>query len=271
MIVRTSFVVAIALLVLPGISRAAAQEHAPSARPKAGAGTGRIEGRVLKLADASHLPELRVRRIELYLADSPRKSAQVEVDEDGTFIFEGVPSGRVRINPVLRVGDDQGDVKVSSALFLPTIIRAGETTRLTLFGKGRPVAGRVVLPGHIKPEHGRVRLQLLAPPFRTMTDRNGRITPGWRAYSVLTARPLEAELDGEGRFRIEGVREGHYRITAVAPVEGEPVGLSFDGVAEPGYPHVEWGKLTIPLAADGGSDKPYDLGALSFKLPPKDR
>ena len=271
MIVRT-LLVATALLVPLDLLRATAQEHAPSAGPTADPQTGRIEGRVRPLPDAGPLPNVRVRSIQLYL-DSPREFARVEVDEDGRFAFEGVRPGGARINPVLQVGDDPGHVTLSSALLLPTTVRAGETTRLTLFGNGRPVAGRVELPGHVEPRHGRVTLQLLAPPFRARTDRNGRIThgPGWRAYSVLTARELAAELDGQGRFLLEGVREGNYRIKAVALVEGQPVDLSFDRVSEHGHLHVDRGKLTVPLATDGGGDKPYDLGTLGFTLPSRSR
>ena len=94
------------------------------------------------------------------------------------------------------------------------------------------------------------------------------MSPEYQVYSLLTANRLEAPLDAEGRFRIEGVREGNYRIgVKIADASGES--LVFKGIKEEGYPNVEHGKLTIPFMDGGESDKPHDLGSLQFALSSK--
>jgi hypothetical protein len=214
------------------------------------------------LPNVEHLPKVSPHSIELYVGDSGRRFSKIEVDSEGHFVFEDVPSGRVRLHPVFRVGSDEQDVVLSSALKVPAIVRKGETLEIARLGKGRPIVGRIVLPAGFKTESVRVGLKLLAPPVRAF---RGQVVD---VYSVLTANALESRLDAEGRFRIEDVREGNYWIKAQV-VDDESKSLIFNAVEKRGYPSVEYSKLTVPFMAGGESDKPHDLGSLKFDLRPR--
>jgi hypothetical protein len=203
-----------------------------------------------------------VRSIELFEKDSGRPSSKAEVDSEGHFVFEDVPAGRVRLQPLFRVGESDYDVSCSSALLLPAILRSEEPLQITLFGKGRPIVGKVVLPPEVKPERVRIWLGLPAPPARTLRGATLDL------YSVLKANALESPVDAEGRFRIEGVREGNYWIHATN-LDDSSKPLFFSGVEVAGHPHVEYSKLTVPFMEGGQSDKPHDLGSLKFELRPK--
>src|SRR5262245_49878975 len=163
--------------------------------------TGRIEGRVLEVPSVADRPKLTVRSIELFEKDSGRPFSKAEVDSEGHFVFEDVPAGRVRLQPLFRVGESDYDVSCSSALLLPAILRSEAPLQITLFGKGRPIVGKVVLPPEVKPERVRIWLGLPAPPARTLRGATLDL------YSLLKANALESPVDAEGRFRIEGVRE----------------------------------------------------------------
>jgi hypothetical protein len=176
----------------------------------------------------------------------------------------------VKLQPVFRVGAAERGVTSPSALLVPAHLRPDETLKITFLGGGRPIVGKILLPPGVQSDSIRVWLRLLEPPFRTFHDREGRIvqSPEYQVYSVLTANGLESPLDAEGRFRIEGVREGNYRIgVKIADASGES--LVFKGIKEEGYPNVEHGIITIPYMDGGESDKPHDLGSLQFALSSK--
>jgi hypothetical protein len=235
-----------------------------AAEPKAEQKMGRIEGRILEFPTVNNLTPVRVRSIDMYVADSGQRFATAESGEDGRFVFENVPAGRVQLNPQFDVGAERKNATLPKALRLPAIVRDGETLQLALFGKGRPVVGKLVLPPSVKPESVRVRLEVPSPPRRVIPGVEH--SPDWDVHTLLTASPLESKLDAEGRFRIEGIREGNYRLGAYI-VDGSER-LAFSGTAKPGFPHVEHGSLTIPFMKDGGSDESFNLGSLLFDLAP---
>jgi hypothetical protein len=134
------------------------------------------------------------------------------------------------------------------------------------------IAGKIALPAGIDPENCRVALQLLAPPTRVVGGRHRpRRNFAEQVYAALTVSPLGADVDAEGRFRIEGVREGNYRL--MAQLSGKDTTrrrLVFVAVIERGYPAVvESSKLTVPFMKSGESDKPHDLGTLKFDFLPE--
>jgi hypothetical protein len=236
---------------------------AAQAPPAAGPPTGRIAGRILQLPQSKNLTA-RIESVELYVGDSGRLAATANVDAEGRFALDQVPAGRVRLNPVFRVGDQETKVTLPNALMLPGIVRAGEVLEADLFGKGRPITGQIAVPPPLKTENSRVVLQLLEPPTRVVLGRDGKPVPrlDLQLQSLLTADKLEAMLDAEGRFKIEGVREGNYRIVVHSPDSATPV--VFQAYIVRGAPHVEFSKLTVPFMAGGASEKPLDLGVMKF-------
>lgn len=272
----------VALMLLIERNETCANNEGPLAKPATEQKTGRIEGRVFAFpeirlteeqkrtlalagAEVGEIPEVRVRSIKLYERGSGQVSAEAEVGEDGTFVFEDAPAGSVRLYPSFQVGEFNTSL---SGLNVPTTVREGETTKVAFFGKGRPVVGKVVLPENIKAESVRIRLTLRANPVRRTQAPDGKVRPNidLRVYGPLAIKD-QFELDKDGQFRIDGVREGVYRITADASDGPTRITLSFDGTVKAGDPNVEYGEFTVPLMADGESDKPHHLGTLRFKLP----
>jgi hypothetical protein len=222
--------------------------------------TGRIEGRVTT-AEWKTSPRIHVDSIELFVRDSGRSSAVAKLDESGRFVFEDVPVGRVRLCPVFAVGDIEG-VRLGSTLTIPTHIRSGQTNDITYFGKGRPVTGRIVLSDNIDPNKVHVQLTLIAPPLRALRDRrDGLPTPVAKVYGAVQHRTLESLVDDNGRFRIERVREGNYRLTASVPGER----LRFAGKVEESYPAMPYGQLAVDFISHGESEDPLDLGTVRFE------
>lgn len=246
--------------------------------------TGRIEGRVLPLAksrladekvrglDAAgenavpkDVPDVKVHSVKLYVSDSGVVRGEAEVKEDGTFAFDGVPAGTVRLIPTFRVGESSNLVS-PGGLDVRTVVEAGQTTHVAFFGKGRPVRGKVILPAGVKAEDVSVRLVLTAPPFHVVTRPGGKAQVGddWRAYGMLTM-DYATGLAADGEFCFDRVREGVYHFSAEAKIDGKAMRLRFDGTASAGDLHVEHGKFAVPLMADGESDKPHNLGILRFE------
>lgn len=232
------------------------------ARTADAATIGRIAGRVGPFPQAEGLAPIRVQAVELFTHDAPRPSAVATPNNAGEFTFEAVPPGRIVLHPVL-VDSQGGNASNPSALGAPAIVRAGETLKVDLFGKGRPVTGRLEFPSHVAPDDCRVELLYVAPPSRTLTDRSGRSTPASHAYSLLTLKKLTSPVAPDGRFRIEAVRAGNYRLHVTRTVDGKSLrmlpnrrGLEPDHLPE---------RVTIWLMSDEESEKPQDLGTSAWE------
>ncbi len=203
-----------------------------------------------------------VKSVKLYSGNSPIVKDEAEVSDEGKFVFEDVPSGSITLSPQLR-GTDKFTVSLA-ALNVPTHVRTGETTKVTYFGAGVPVIGKVALPANINPENARIGLYLEAPPMRSLSGRNGKPSPTSAAYYRVKMHVMESTVDADGNFRIDGVREGNYRLFVSARDDDDKsIQLTFKEVVS-GYPYVYYGKMTIPLMEDGKSDKPINIGTLKF-------
>ena len=223
--------------------------------------TGTIVGRVFAFQNQSLTPEVRVESFELFIRGDRFKSATAKVDEDGRFVFNNVPCGRVRLQPTFSADDVHG-VMLSSSLTFSTTVVSGQTREITLFGKGRPVTGQIRVPPGIDARKLRIELVLVAPPVRAILGPSGnKPTPLAHVYERVRkeAGDLSSSLDEHGRFRIEGVREGAYWINVT--------NLSFANKETPEYPSIENSKLRIDLMASGESHSPLELGALVFRRP----
>lgn len=231
----------------------------PQGAPRKIQKTGTIVGRAFPFQNSSLTPEVRVESVELFIKDDRFKSAEARVDEEGRFVFNEVPSGRVRLQPTFSAGAAQG-ITLSSSLTFSTTVVSGKTREATFFGRGRPVTGQILVPPGIDAKRLRVELILVAPPFRAMFGSSGnKPTPLAHVYERLRmeAGNPSASLDEHGRFRIERVREGTYWINVTD--------LAFANKETPGYPAIEGGKLKVDLMAGGEFHDPLELGALRFR------
>jgi hypothetical protein len=233
-----------------------------------------------KLKALAKPPEVRLKSIDLFdMSGSRDPLAAAEIDEDGRFSFDGVPAGPVRLRPVFEILSPEMPSSVSREfslgdLFtLRTSVRAGETTELAFFGRGRPVTGKIVLPEGIKPQDASVRLTMIEPPRRAMWGRGERPRPTPLAVAFSMVKPdreLESEpLDADGKFRVEGVPEGTYRLHVTIRGQNEPARVWFTGYAEGQAEWVKNGRFDVPLMKDGTSETPLDLGSPRFEYVPK--
>jgi hypothetical protein len=213
--------------------------------------------------------KIAIQSIELHVnGGGTRVFASANPDDGGTFAFEKVPAGPVLLNPVFKVGNNDG-IRIPSALLVGTTVDPGQTTQFSLFGKGRPIVGRVTLPSSIKPEDCRAELHYVDPPQRDSRYRDMKSDLARHIHAVLESRRLRAALDAQGRFRIEGVQEGSYRISVLGPSNGKPVPLTFKRESKPGNPLVKHDGVALPPMPGGESDEPYDLGVLKCELDEK--
>jgi hypothetical protein len=256
--------------------------------------TGRLEGRIklperpkVKLPDfaltaigtiGTQIPKVRLKSISLLVWSAKDPIAEAEIDEDGRFSFESVPAGVVRLQPNFVVAwsetpaEAERKFSLGASFTLHTTVRAGKTTEVAFFGRGRLVTGKIDLPEGIKPQDAAVRLTMIEPPSRAMWGRldRPRPTPLAVAYGMVTPdRELASELDANGRFRVEGVPEGTYRLHVTIRGQNEPVQVWFRGYAAGQSEWVKNGIFSAPLMKDGTSDVPLDLGAPRFERLPK--
>ncbi len=249
--------------------------------------TGRIEG-LIKLPElprvktenealkalAAESPQVALHSVSLLVPNARDPLAEVQPDEEGRFVFENVPAGRVSLRPNFIIVGYERPEAIGQTFSLgpiyspPAYIKAGKTSELAFFGEGRPVSGKLSLPQWIKPENVEVRLTMTEPPVRALYGNTGKgRTPTAVAYALVKPdRELKSKIDSHGQFQIAGVREGRYRISTSASGLPETQRLSFDGVAQPGQEHVEYSLFDVPLMKDGTIDKPLDLGTLKFAV-----
>ncbi len=209
----------------------------------------RLEGRLLDPAGRP-MPKRRVVLRRTLSEDSPYVtiSHRMTTDERGRFEAGRVPPGTYQFfQPV--VTDAGQEVWLMGRMHWLEL-RAGETVAATLGGRGRPVTGRVVLPAGADRADAVVTLQLQTPhwnhgrPIDFDGYRQLVNSEAGRAYRV------EAPLDADGRFRVERLPPGRYRLLAPR------------GVLAPRA------KFTIDLLPGGESDEPLDLGEVVLRALP---
>ena len=90
---------AIVVLLIAGASLVRAEQSRDQARPGSATGTARIDGIVMESDNRQP-----IRRVIVTLTGSELPSGRTAIsDDDGRFVFEGVPAGRFDV-----VGDEAG-------------------------------------------------------------------------------------------------------------------------------------------------------------------
>ncbi len=122
----------------------------------------------------------------------------------------------------------------------PVYVNPGQTLEVRIGGSGRPVTGRVVLGG---------------VPESPVDWKNNE------PALIEGATQFAANLDQEGRFRIEDVPAGQYglEVPVNAPADTRFGGIGIViGKAQVGF--------TVPAMPGGRSNEPLDLGTITAKL-----
>ncbi len=128
-------------------------------------------------------------------------------------------------------------------------VKPGQTTRVRLGGKGRPVIGRVVLEG-TPPEPVEWRSNDAAVLELPRVERR-KATTAWITFA--------SGFDEDGRFRIEDVAPGTYELKI-------PVSLPSDRRTW-GAPRATMGEATLTVTVpEGPEDQPVEVGDVKVRL-----
>ncbi len=170
-------------------------------------------------------------------------------DDHGRFTFERVMPGRGSVSRVLVT--NLGRFSIHSTRGGPAVdVRPGQTMRVRIGGKGRPVIGRVVLD---RTPETPIDWTHNSPVFMTRPKHENEATSDYVGAG--------SNLDKDGRFRLDDVTPGTYELTIT--VNARPDSQVFDPGNDLGSLRMS---VTVPEIPGGRSDQPLDLGSLTVKL-----
>jgi hypothetical protein len=216
-----------------------------------------------------------------YAADYTRVSLFIstKTDADGRFVFETVPAGDRKVDWRPGFRDNKvGVVPLSHGV--PVTVKPGATAQVTLGGTGRPVVGKVVVPGRSEPidwtqDVQSFALKVPAPrdpafpkpnDFASDTDYQAavrqiaeQIKPFWSSDEgralQLTQRTYVPLFNADGSFRIDDIPPGTYTLK-IALTQPSRSYSPFNQGPPIGSLEME---VTVPEASDSA---PLDLGTL---------
>jgi hypothetical protein len=176
--------------------------------------------------------------------DRPYSNYEAVTDENGRFAFDRVPECTctvgLLVKPASGLHCNFWALSVGSTAEVTT--RAGQTMRLDIGGKGRPVVGRFDLPDEM-PKDWTIEQASLAPPNAEPHGASHHFT-----------------LGDDGSFRIENVPPGDYESLL-------HIARGRRGMPTDGEPFRAWIRVpvTVPEIAGGVSDEPLDLGLIKMR------
>jgi beta-lactamase regulating signal transducer with metallopeptidase domain/thiol-disulfide isomerase/thioredoxin/uncharacterized GH25 family protein len=168
-------------------------------------------------------------------------------DKQGRFAFD-------RVLPV--VGSVSRSIPTASQGFPawgwqePVEVKPGQTARVQLGGKGRPVIGRIVLDGTPETTVDWTKNQPLTirVPLQEVKD-----SATWRCFGSY--------IDKEGRFRVEDVPPGKYELELMVNSDAYPR-IRGDEAVIGSFRTT----IVVPEAPSARPDEPVDLGPITVSL-----
>ena len=129
-------------------------------------------------------------------------------------------------------------------------VKPGQTARVQLGGKGRPVLGRIVVDGTPDTPVDWTKNQpvVIRIPLNEVKD-----SLAWRCFG--------SHIDKDGRFRVEDVPPGNYELEVTVNSDSYPQ----DRGAESVIGSVKRAVI-VPGAPDARNDEPLDLGTITVEL-----
>jgi hypothetical protein len=200
------------------------------------------------------------------------QAQQVSTDNRGHYAFERVIPARLRVSRIFSL--ERSSFHMGAGASRTVTVKPQVTTRVDLGGTGRPVIGRFVPPSGTKP--GAVfrsspdqTLELIRPSPPYPQILGGKERQEWldawlkteegEAYSSAELR-FDTNVRPDGRFRVEDVPDGKYRLQAYLNERGNGV----PGTWGPGVGSGDT-EITVPEMPRGRSDEPLDLGTIELK------
>ena len=174
---------------------------------------------------------------------------ETRANAQGEFIFDRVIPGPNEVSRVIITEFGNGSSQYMGCWQEPVDVAPGQTVLVHIGARGRPVIGRIVL--HDAPG-GHVNWRQNRPA--TLTKARGfNLLPDPRRFDRYAAN-----LDKDGRFRIDDVPPGRYELT---------VTIDAPAAAERPGPVQELGVVKVPVEVlKGDDDVPVDLGEIAAEV-----
>jgi thiol-disulfide isomerase/thioredoxin len=205
--------------------------------------------------------------------EEPEFSAneRTTADAEGRFAFPRVAPGESQVGRY--VGDGERGAASQGEI---VEVRAGETTRVEVGGKGRPVIARIAAPEGLDPGADYATYSefsihsdrpMIPYPKEVLAKRDGStrewIRRWWnsaegRSYRRDWFSILLAKLRPDGTLRVEDVPSGDYVLELTYSVD--PLRVPLGGQSGRGAHATK--RFTIPEIPGGRTDEPFDLGVL---------
>ncbi|MHC4693854.1 MAG: hypothetical protein ACYS67_14015, partial [Planctomycetota bacterium] len=184
------------------------------------------------------------------------RAQRVFTDANGLYVFEGLEVGSAHIGRAFN-SEDGSISGVPYGLMFDFEVEPGKSYDITLGGKGRPVAGRLVPAsgnaGDIDWSKVQAYFDLRAGPFSMGAwESNAKMVRAMikeEGGNLYSKNPVK--INPDGTFRIDNVRAGHYMLRVVAIEEPKRDGFNL------------FHDVRIPLMRDGTTETPFNLGALA--------
>ncbi len=236
---------------------------------------GRVAGTVVIGSRPAAGVEIRLSELDTrWGPDAPLRitqAAQTHTDARGRYAFEKVIPGRLGVSRIFRL--ERSAFHIGTGAGRIVAVKSGVTTFVDLGGAGRPVVGRFVMPAGIKaggifPSWDQ-SLELIRPEPPYPADLRAHEREAWlrewlatddgEAYARSECR-LDTNVRPDGRFRVEDVPAGRYRLHADVR---EP-GTGVPGTFGPELASIET-EIVVPEIPGGRTDVPLDLGTIELK------
>lgn len=191
-------------------------------------------------------------------------AGDVRTDADGRFVVERLPPVRLFVSPLFEHEGSQYSLLWFSGNME---IAAGETTRITLPRAGQTLTGQLAVPPDSGLSFEELQIEMsinLRPPG--ISGFRDDVAKQFAAYAAFMQSDLggafrreRVPVHANGRFRIEGLPETHYALSARAWRKTDP------DPADRGRPLAGYAsRVEVPLKTDAAPV--HDLGVITLKL-----
>ncbi len=199
------------------------------------------------------------------------QAQQTSTNARGHYAFERVIPARLSVSRIFTL--ERSSSHVGTLCGRPVAVKPGRTTFVDLGGSGRPVVGRFAIPAGISADarfpYFNQTLKSIRPeapyPANLSDQERQRWLAEWLATDAGKAysspeRFFDTNVRPDGRFRVEDVPAGKYRLHAEVHVPGH----NSPGAFRPELASIDT-DIVVPEMPGGRSDVPLDLGTIELK------
>jgi hypothetical protein len=199
------------------------------------------------------------------------QAQQLPTDARGRYAFEHVIPARLFVSRIFTL--DRSSFHVGTGCGRTVTVKPDRTTFVDLGGTGRPLVGRFAMPAGIKAgaifPYLNQTLERIRPEPPYPADLDGKEREAWLNEWLATAEgeayssselTIDTNVRPDGRFRIEDIPAGKYRLHAEVHEPGKGLPGSFG----PELASID-AEIIVPEVPGGRSDEPLDVGTIELK------